>query len=98
FPAKLIPRDGYDSTYQDKMDQLTRSSNMYNKEPQVVMHMGQEDFDYIKRKRHVQNKLAFDKWMTSAIDLSDPTQGKYKSKFKSKTAKHRSNPKPKPKL
>lgn len=79
FPAKLIPRDGYDEVYQDKMDQLTQATNMYNTKPQVVMNMGPEDFDYVRRKRHVQNKLAFDKWMTTAIDLSDPTQGKRKS-------------------
>lgn len=101
FPAKLIPRDSYDAVYQEKMDQMHQTHNMYGKEPNVVMHMTDQDMDYIQRKRNVQNKLQFDKWMTTAIDLSDPTQGKSGGgAARGKPRPHAQKPKhkPKPKL
>jgi hypothetical protein len=78
FPAKLIPKDPYDNTYATKYEQL--NDPMYqgaghDGKPQLVMPITQEDIAFSERKRKIQEKLKFDNWMATVIDLSNPTEG-----------------------
>lgn len=81
FPARLIPKDSRDAYILDK-----EAAYKFEKERaaasggQVMRTVGPEDVDYLRRKRSVMNRLAFDKWMTDAINMSDPVAGKKSTK------------------
>lgn len=79
FPARLVPRDPYDATFQEKKEQVNGKTSIFSGDgtQHVINHtMTPQDYDYIQRKRNVQNRLAFEQWMVNAIDLTDPVQGK----------------------
>jgi hypothetical protein len=82
FPAKLIPKDPYDNVYAVKANQLNKDTNMYGRTPQITMELTQRDIDYIENKRKVQNKINYEAWLTTAIDLGDPTQGKSSTSYR----------------
>ena len=79
FPARLVPKDPRDAYIVDK-----ESAYKFEQEKveangggqQIVRTVGPEDVDYLRRKRAVMNRLEFDKWMTKAIDMTDPVAGK----------------------
>lgn len=79
FPARLIPKDPRDSYILDKEDAYAfenQKANQSGNKQQIVRTVGPEDVDYLRRKRAVLNRLEYEDWMTKAIDMSDPLQGK----------------------
>jgi len=81
FPARLIPKDKRDEYILDKEDAYkfeNRKATAAGDQTVVTRSVGQEDVEYLRRKRANVNRLQYEHWLTQAIDLSDPTQGKKK--------------------
>lgn len=88
FPANLVPKDSYDSTFD--MKRRNTMSNPYSdkKEEQIVtvQKLTPEDIAYQKRKAAVTNNLRYQTWLINNIDMANPKAGKApKAKIKAPT-------------
>jgi hypothetical protein len=80
FPAHLIPMDAYDDVA--ALKKRIGGENPINgkkgqKGVQYQARITKDDIDYLKRKQEVTNKLRYQKWLLSTIDMSDPVQGTF---------------------
>jgi hypothetical protein len=73
FPAVLVPRDPYDDTFATKA--RNAQQNPYTGEPvQFIQELTAEDIAYQKRKQEDVNKLRYDSWFMSTLDMSNPVE------------------------
>lgn len=81
FPARLIPKDPRDRYVEAKelAYEIENEKVRDQGKSQIVRTVTDADIDYAERKRNVLNRLQYDKWLTTAIDLKNPTDGKHRA-------------------
>lgn len=79
FPAKFLPKDYYDTTWQIKQDLNNDSRFMgrrgvYNAKSATArpMKMTKHDMDYLKRKRDAEEYSGYLTWQANKYNLNDP--------------------------
>lgn len=91
FPGTFIPRDKYDDKFDLK--QRISTSNPYNGERvNYATKFTGKDMEYMKRKQEIQDRLRFEEYMSSALDMSDPKKGKKRRIQVNKVRKRRRAP------
>mgnify|MGYP003552081511 CR=1 FL=1 len=70
FPVRFLPTDDYDTDWKIK-DDLDKSGNISSSRPLPIT---ERDISYIKRKRNDEEFAAFQTWIGTKYDLTDPAQ------------------------
>jgi len=74
FPAMLVPKDPYDSVWQQKQQNIAQNPFGAQDKVQFVQEITPEDLAYQRRKADVLENIQFEKWLHSVIDMSNPAQ------------------------